>query len=107
MGGARTARTRRLIDTLIDRAHSEWPTVTFVMTFPSGEQVLLPRHQAGLASCERRHTGYFAAVIRPHCAADPIPRRHGACLMVPLQGSPRHPPQYRLELRSGLVTTHP
>ena len=107
MGGSRAAHTRRLIDELIDRAHSEWPTVTFVMTFPSGEQVLLPRHQAGLAPCDREHSGYFTTVIRPHCAVDPVPRSRGTCRMVPLHGSARQPPEYHLELRSGLVTTHP
>jgi len=27
--------------------------------------------------------------------------------MVPLRGSARQPPEYHLELQSGLVTTHP
>jgi len=107
VGGSKAAHTRRLIDELIDRAHSEWPTVTFVMTFPSGEQVLLPRHQAGLAPCDREHSGYFITVIRPHCAVDPVPRSRGTCRMVPLRGSARQPPEYHLELQSGLVTTHP
>jgi len=105
MGGSRAARTRRLIDGLIDRAHSEWPSVTFVLAFPSGERVLLPHHLAGLAPCDDRHSGYFTMVIRPHCAADPIPRVRGTCRMVPVRGSGRFPPEYRLELRSGEVVT--
>ena len=105
MGGSRAAQTRRLIDELIDRAHSEWPSVTFVLALPSGEQVLLPRHLAGLAPCADQHDGYFNTVIRPHCAADPVPRVRGTCRMVPLRGSARHPPEYRLELRSGEVVT--
>lgn len=90
---------------MIDRAHSEWPSVTFVLAFPSGEQVLLPRHLAGLAPCDAAHRGYFSTVIRPHCAADPVLRTNGTCRMVPVRGSLRHPPEYRLELRSGLVVT--
>lgn len=105
MGGSRDARTRRLIDGLIDRAHSEWPSVTFVLALPTGEEVLLPRHLAGLAPCDGQHSGYFNTVIRPHCAADPVPRVRGTCRMVPLRGSARHPPEYRLELRSGQVIT--
>jgi hypothetical protein len=105
MGGSRTAHTRQLIDGLIDRAHSEWPTVTFVIALPSGEQVLVPRHLAGLASCDGQHSGYFNTVIRPRCGSDPVPRVRGTCRMVPLRGSSRHPPEYRLELRSGEVVT--
>lgn len=105
MGGSKTAQTRRLIDELIDRAHSEWPSVTFVLAFPSGEEVVLPQHVAGLPPCGGRHSGYFTTVIRPHCAADPVPRVRGTCRMVPLRGSAWHPPEYRLELRSGEVVT--
>jgi len=105
MGGSRAAQSRRLIDGLIERAHSEWPSVTFVLAFPSGERVLLPQHQAGLAPCEDRHSGYFTMAILPHCAADPIPRVRGTCRMVPLRGSGRIPPEYRLELASGEVVT--
>ena len=105
MGRSRAARTRRLIDGLIDRAHSDWPAVTFVLALPSGEQVLLPRHLAGLAPCDDRHSGYFSSVVRPHCAAEPVQRVRGTCRMVPLRGSARHPPEYRLELRSGEVVT--
>lgn len=105
MGGSKTAQTRRLIDELIDRAHSEWPSVTFVLAFPSGEEVVLPQHVAGLDPCRGAHDGYFTTVIRPHCAADPVPRVRGTCRMVPLRGSAWHPPEYRLELRSGEVVT--
>ena len=105
MGGSRAARTRRLNDGLIDRAHSEWPSVTFVLALPTGEQVLLPHHLAGLAPCGGQHSGYFNVVIRPFCAADPVPRVRGTCRMVPLHGSARHPPEYQLELRSGEVVT--
>ncbi len=105
MGGSRAAQLARLIDGLIDRAHSEWPSVTFVLALPSGERVLLPRHLAGTGPCEGRHSGYFTTVIRPHCAADPAPHARGTCLMVPLRGSARPAPEYRLELRSGQVVT--
>lgn len=104
MGAGGVADARQMIDELIDRAHSEWPGVTFVMTFPTGEQVMLPRHLAGLPACEHRHAGYFAAVVRPFCAADPIPRARGTCRMVPLSGSTGESPEYRLELGSGEVT---
>lgn len=116
MRGSRTAHARRLIDDLIDRAHSEWPSVTFILTLPTGEQVLLPRHRAGLTACDDEHSGYFSSVIRPHCTADPVPRAGGICRMVPSGrppahppkgGSTRGPPEYRLELRSGEVTTYP
>ncbi|WP_395728125.1 hypothetical protein [Nakamurella sp.] len=66
---------------------------------------MLPHHLAGLAPCGGQHSGYFSVVIRPFCAADPAPRVHGTCRMVPLHGSARHPPEYRLELRSGEVLT--
>jgi hypothetical protein len=107
VGGSKAVHARRLIDELIDRAHSEWPAVTFILLFPSGEEVLLPRHLAGLTPCADEHTGYFDAVIRPHCGADPVPRFRGTCRMVPVRGSPRHPPEYRLEFLSGIVSTRP
>ena len=106
MSGSRTAHARRLIDGLIDRAHSEWPSVTFILALPTGEQVLLPHHLAGLAPCDDEHSGYFISVIRPHCAADPVPRGRGTCRMVPVSRTSHLPPEYRLELRSGVVTTH-
>ncbi|HEY5879104.1 MAG TPA: hypothetical protein VIU11_09340 [Nakamurella sp.] len=109
MSGSTTAPARQLIDELIDRAHSEWPSVTFIIALPTGEQVLLPHHLAGLAPCRDGHAGYFSSVIRPHCAVDPVPRGAGTCRMVPLRRPPggRQPPEYRLTLRSGEVTTYP
>jgi hypothetical protein len=104
VGGSATAHARQLVDGLIDRVHSEWPSVTFVMAFPTGEQVLLPPHRAGLPPCEHAHDGYFNAVIGPHCAADPLPRARGTCRLVPLRGTS---PEYWLELRSGTVSTRP
>jgi len=98
-------KARRLVDDLIDRAHSEWPSVSFILAFPTGERVLLPHHRAGLAPCAGTHHGYFSAVIGPFCTADPLPRGRGTCRLMPISGSGQ-PPEYRLELRSGAITRH-
>lgn len=101
MGGSTAQRFVRLVDELIDRAHGDWPAVTFVLTFPSGEQVLLPRHLAGLAPCHGRHIGYMNTVLRPHLQGDPAPGFRGTCRAVPLRTAPADAPEYRLQLRSG------
>ena len=95
----------RLIDGLIDRVHEEWPAITFILELPNGEQVLLPRHIVGLDPCLEHHAGYFSSVVRPLCAAAPTTRSRGCCWMVPLRDSPSQPPDYCLELRTGLVST--
>lgn len=107
MGGSKTERFGRLVDDLIDRAHTEWPAVTFILTFPSGEQMLLPRHLAGLAPCVGRHVGYVDSVIRPHLGGDPAPGGRGACRAVPLRTAPAGAPEYRLDLGTGRLETLP
>lgn len=104
-GGRRSSRAGQLIDGLIDRVHQEWPSTTFILELPTGEQVLLPRHAVGLEPCRESHAGYFSSVVRPLCAAAPTPRSRGWCWMVPLRDSQTQPPDYCLELRSGMVTT--
>ena len=81
-------RAARLIDALIDHAHSDWPETCFVLRMPSGEDVFLPAHRSGGTPCPLGHAGYFRDRVRPFCASgydpscrdlprDPAPARSG------------------------------
>ena len=99
------ARARQLIDALIDRVHTDWPTVAFVLRLPSGEQVMLPRHRQGAAECADGHTGYCADRILPFCQAHPTPRHGGRCWATPLttKDDPTTIPSYIADRRLGVV----
>jgi len=100
------AHARQLIDALIDRVHTDWPTVAFVLRLPSGEQVMLPPHHEGAAECASGHTGYFADRILPFCQAHPTPRHGGRCWATPLtcNDDPRPIPAYITDRRFGILT---
>jgi hypothetical protein len=105
VGESSDQRTRRLIDALIDHAHLEWPTVTFVLRLPSGEELLVPRHVNGLAQCQSGHAGYYSHHVRPFCQFDPVPRHRGSCRVAPLPGGSIDVPTYVVDLRSGVLET--
>ena len=100
------AQPRQLIDALIDRVHTDWPTVAFVLRLPSGEQVMLPPHHEGAAECASGHTGYFADRILPFCQAHPTPRHGGRCWATPLTSKVDPPtiPAYITDRRFGILT---
>jgi hypothetical protein len=64
------AQARQLLDALIDRVHTDWPTVAFGLRLPSGERIL------------------------PFCQAHPTPRHGGRCWATPLtsKDDPPTPP---------------
>ncbi len=99
-------RARQLIDALIDRVHTDWPTVAFVLRLPSGEQVMLPRHQEGMAECAPGHSRYFSDRVRPFCEVDPTPCHGGRCWATPLtpENDPSDIPVYVVDRRLGILT---
>ena len=100
------AQPRQLIDALIDRVHTDWPTVAFVLRLPSGEQVMLPPHRQGAAECAHGHAGYLLARIVPFCQAHPTPRHGGRCWATPLTSKDDPPtvPAYIADRRFGILT---
>ena len=100
------AQPRQLIDALIDRVHTDWPTMAFVLRLPSGEQVMLPPHHEGAAECASGHTGYYADRILPFCQAHPTPRHGGRCWATPLTSKDDPPtiPAYITDRRFGILT---
>jgi hypothetical protein len=104
VGETSTERTRRLIDGLIDHAHAQWPTITFVLQLPSGEEILVPRHINGLPQCGPQHIGYYSRQVRPFCQFDPVPRHRGSCRVAPIAGASPEVPSYSVDLQSGVLT---
>src|SRR4051794_32357301 len=96
-------RAPTLIDGLIDRAHGTSPETSFILSLPSGEQVLVPPHTAE-QPCVARHSGYFRRCVLPFCELGPS-RRGGRCRMTPVgrQGHPVSAPFYEVDLRSGML----
>ena len=99
------AQARQLIDALIDRVHTDWPTVAFALRLP-GAQVMLPPPHQGTAECAPGHTGYFSDRILPFCQAHPTPRHGGRCWATPLNcnDDPRTIPAYITDRRFGILT---
>ena len=106
MNGKREIRTHRLIDSLIDRAHRDWPGVPCVLHMPTGEEIYVPAHTAGEDHGRDRHTGYFGHSIRPYCECDPAPHGRGTCEVHPLTevGLGSGHPAYQVDLHSGVCS---
>lgn len=97
------ARAPMLIDGLIDRAHSDWPETSFVLSLPSGEQVFVLPHRDG-PPCVAGHSGYVSICVLPFSRVAPG-RSGGRCRMTPVdsQGQPAPTPFYEIDVRSGML----
>ena len=106
MNGKREIRTHRLIDSLIDRAHRDWPGVPCVLHMPTGEEIYVPAHTAGEDHGGHRHAGYFAHKIRPYYECDPAPHGRGTCKVHPVTkvGIGSKHPAYQVDLHSGVCS---
>lgn len=65
MGTSEQRRVARLIDELIDRAHGRCPDHQFTLQLPTGEDVLVPRHDPVTHCAALGHSGYFLTLIAP------------------------------------------
>ena len=97
-------RTHRLIDGLIDRAHTNWPGAPCLLHLPTGEEFFVSQHTARQSYCSDLHAGYFQHLIHPYCEVDPTPHNRGVCEIHPLTevGIGSTHPAYLVDIHSGI-----